>query len=257
MREVAFDRDGSMVRWMDLPGRLPARVFVHGLGSTGAWVFGEVAPDPRLGGHRSIVIDLPGFGLSDRPGDWGYRLDDHAGAVAAACAAAGVAEVDLIGHSLGGDVAVVVAARQPGLVRRLVISEANLDPLPATASGERASQRIAAQGEAAFLADGYEQLLADWPTWRPTLRLASPIAVFRSARGLVDGTSPTMRELFYRLEIPRTFISGGEGEPLRDPEGMVASGVRLEVIAGAGHMVMDDDLDGYVSAVARALGLDR
>ena len=146
-----------------------------------------------------------------------------------------------------------VAARNPGLAGRLVISEANLDPLPASAIGDRASQRIVAQGEAAFLAGGYDRLLAEAPTWRPTLRLASPVAFFRSARGLIEGTSPTMRELFYGLAIPRTFISGELGEPLRDAEGMVASGVRLERVPGAGHMIMEDDLEAYVVAVARGL----
>ena len=253
MRQVAFDGRGSMVRWTDVPGRLPARVFLHGLGSTGPWVFGEVAVDPRLGGHRSLVIDLPGFGLSDRPDDWGYTLEDHAAAVATVSAAAGVETIDLVGHSLGGDIAVVVAARWPGLVGRLVISEANLDPLPASATGARASQRIVAQGEGAFLAGGYERLLAEEPGWRPTLRLASPVAFFRSARGLIEGTSPTMRELLCGLSIPRTFISGELGEPLRDAEGLVASGVRLERVPGAGHMIMEDDLQAYVEAVARGL----
>lgn len=254
MHEVAFDAQGSMVRWTDVPGSLPARVFVHGLGGTGAATFGEVATDPRLGGHRSIVVDLPGHGHSDRPDAWGYSLDDHAAAISGLCAAAGLTTVDLVGHSLGADISIVVAARNPGLVGRLVVCEANLDPLPALPDGERFSQRIVAQGEDRFVATGYDEILATVPAWRPTLRLASPRAVFRSARELLSGTRPTMRELFYGLPIPRTFILGDAGEPLLDAEGLRASGAKLAVIPGAGHVMMRDAPREFTDALVAALG---
>ena len=256
MPEVAFDARGSMLRWMEVPGRTPARVFLHGLGGTGAAILGGSALDPRLGGHRTLVVDLPGHGLSDRPGDWEYSLDGHAAAVARACEAAGITGIDLVGHSLGADIAIVVAARNPGLVGRLVISEANLDPLPADPEGARFSQRIVAQGEAAFVERGYAAILASVPGWAPTLRLCDARAVFRSARGLIAGTTPTMRELFYGIEIPRMFIVGERGEPLLDRDGLQASGARVVVIPDAGHMMMGDQPDAFVAALAGGLEVE-
>jgi pimeloyl-ACP methyl ester carboxylesterase len=151
---VAFDSAGSMVRWSDLPGRLPARVFVHGMGGLGWARFGHVVGRPALGGHRSLVVDLPGHGLSDRPADFGYILDDHASVIAKVCEAAGLDSIDLVGHSLGGDIAVVVAGRYPELLGRLVMAEANLDPLPRSPTAGRFSQRIAAHDEEDFIARG-------------------------------------------------------------------------------------------------------
>jgi alpha/beta hydrolase family protein len=55
-------------------------VYIHGLAGTGAAGFGSIAPHPLLAGPRSIVLDLPGHGHSDRPADFGYTLDDHAAA---------------------------------------------------------------------------------------------------------------------------------------------------------------------------------
>jgi pimeloyl-ACP methyl ester carboxylesterase len=78
-----FDDHGSLIRWTEVPGRLPARVFVHGLGSNGLAIYGEVITDPAISGHRTIVLDLPGHGASDRPADFPYTLDAHAAAVAA------------------------------------------------------------------------------------------------------------------------------------------------------------------------------
>lgn len=257
MHETPFDAAGSMVRWVETPGRSPARVFVHGLGGTGSGAFGNVATDPRLGGHRTLVIDLPGHGHSDRPDGWAYSLDDHAGAVAAICRAAGIDAIDLIGHSLGGDICIVLAARNPGVVGRLVICEANLDPLPAAADGARYSQRIVAQGEEPFVAAGYAELLREADFWRPTLRLAAPVAVFRSAERLLAGTRPTMRELFRALELPRTFIRGDRGEPLADEARLQASGIEVSLVEDAGHVMMTDNREGFVAALLRALEAPR
>jgi pimeloyl-ACP methyl ester carboxylesterase len=249
---TAFDRNGSLIRWTDLPGRLPARVFIHGLGNNGLANFGAVVEDPAMVGHRRLLLDLPGHGSSDRPDDFAYTLDALAGAIAAACAAAGLDHVDLVGHSLGGDTAVVVAARNPGLVGRLVISEANLDPLPPSTSG-RASQAIRAQTEEEFLREGFRRLMDENPAWAATLVHCAPVAIYRSAVGLTTGTDPTVREELAKLRIPRTFLHGEHGEPLLGEERLVAAGVRVGEIPAAGHMVMYDNRRAYVAALVAAL----
>ncbi len=255
MAELVFDDAGSAVRWVDLPGRSPARVFVHGLGGgTGSWHFGGIAGHPALGGHRSLLIDLPGHGMSDRPADWGFTLDDHASVVARVCAAASLDAIDLVGHSLGGDIAVVTAGRNPGLVGRLVIAEANLDPLPPSTTA-RQSQMIATQTEEAFIARGYQELLDEVPSWRPMLRLCDARAVYRSAVGLITGTSPTMREMLVAMTMPRTFIHGDRGEPLLDAEGLQAAGVDVVTIPDAGHLMMHDAPEAFTAALVTALGI--
>jgi len=253
VRGTPFDRHGSLVRWTERAGPLPARLFIHGLGGNGEAILGGLADDAALGHHRSILVDLPGHGASDRPVDFSYSLDAHAAAVADVCAAAGIDGVDLVGHSLGADIAIVVAFRYPGLVGRLVISEANLDPLPASNAG-RASQAIRLQPEADFVATGYDRLIAENPGWAATLRLCSPLAVHRSAVGLTSGTTPTMREMFVSMSIPRTFIHGDRGEPLLDSEGLRRAGVRVVTIPNAGHMMMFDNPPAFVAAVAAGLG---
>ncbi len=254
VRSVVLDAAGSRIRWADLPGRLPARVFVHGMGGVGWATFGEVAGHPLLGGHRSLVIDLPGHGLSDRPSRFGYTLDDHASVIARVCEAAGVDSIDLVGHSLGADISVVLMGRYPGLVGRLVVAEANLDPLPRVSTG-RFSQRIAMQTEEDFVAKGHQEILDTVPGWAWMLRLCDPRAVYRSAVGLITGTQPTMRETLLAASIPRTFIRGEQGEPLVDAEGLQAAGVRVVTIPDAGHMMMEDQPEAFVAALATALGV--
>lgn len=253
MHETAFDRHGSKVRWTERPGPTPARVYVHGLGGNGAAIFGAVADAPALAGHRSVLIDLPGHGASDRPDDFSYSLEAHAEAVVAVCADAGLDAVDLIGHSLGADISIVVAYRNPGLVGRLVISEANLDPLPASSTG-RASQAIRLQSEAEFVATGFQRYVDENAQWAKTLSLCSPVAVHRSAVGLTSGTTPTMRAMFVSMEMPRTFIHGDRGEPLLDAAGLRAAGIQVITIPDAGHVMMRDNPPAFLDALSTALG---
>jgi pimeloyl-ACP methyl ester carboxylesterase len=252
MRELAFGVDGSMVRWLDTPGREPARVYLHGLAGTAFAAFGEVAGHPRIAGHRTLLIDLPGHGHSDRPADWSYTLDAFADVVAAVIEAAGLRGVDLVGHSMGGSIAIVLAARRPDLVGRLVVAEANLDPLPPDPAG-LGSQRISFQTEAAFVAGGFAAMLDANPGWRTTARLCDSLAIHRSAVGTVTGSVPTMRELLLALRIPRTFIRGDRGETLVAAETLQAAGVRTMVIRDAGHVMMADATEAFVDALAAAL----
>lgn len=135
MRQAEFDDRGSRVRWTETPGAEPARVYVHGLGAASAAYHAHVAARPELAGRRSLFVDLPGHGISDRPEDFGYTLEEHADALAAALDAARVAGAEIVGHSMGGSVAVVLAHRRPDLVSRLVLTEANLDADPPPTAG--------------------------------------------------------------------------------------------------------------------------
>ena len=149
--------------------------------------------------------------------------------------------------------AVTVAGGNPGLVRRLVIAEANLDPLPRSATGGRGSHRIAAQAEDVFVATGFRECLEGIPEWAPTLRLCDPVAVYRSAVGLVAGTRPTMRDMLTALTIKRTFVRADRGEPLADAEKLSAAGVDVVTIADAGHVMMVDQPEAFAEALAAAL----
>jgi pimeloyl-ACP methyl ester carboxylesterase len=239
------------MRWIETPGDEPTRVYVHGLGATAGAYFVGVAARPELAGHRSLFVDLLGFGLSDRPADFGYRLEDHAEALATALDAAGVRAADVIAHSMGGAVAIVLADRRPDLVGRLVLIEANLDPAPPPKAG---SSGIAAYDEAAFLARGYAETLERvGPAWAATMRLADPVGLHRTALGLFRGTTPTMRALLAALPIPRTYLQGERTGALDGHEALAAAGVEVVTIANAGHNIMLDAPEEFARATATAL----
>jgi pimeloyl-ACP methyl ester carboxylesterase len=76
---------------------------------------------PRLeADHRVIAVDLLGHGGSEKPGS-GYTPENQAKLVAEALAKLRVSDAEVVGHSLGGAVAVALAERAPRLVRRVAI----------------------------------------------------------------------------------------------------------------------------------------
>ncbi|MER7757419.1 alpha/beta hydrolase [Kitasatospora sp. NPDC097643] len=252
MRHAPVTPNGDLIRWIELPGAEPARLYLHGLGATSPVYFAAAAAHPLLAGRRSLLLDLLGFGISDRPVDFGYSLEEHADAVAAALTAEGLSGVEVVGHSMGGAVAVVLAHRHPQLVARLLLVDSNLDPVtPARRPG---SSGIATFTEAEFLAGGREQV-AEWvgPFWWATMRLAGPEALHRSAVNLARGTVPTVRELLLDLDLPRTFLHPeADGEP-EGADGLRAAGVHLAAVPDSGHNIMLDNPEGFAAAAAVAL----
>lgn len=110
---------GAQIRFF-AGGEGPPLVLVHGYGGA-AWNFAELAP--LLPGRRLLIPDLPGHGGSS-PLPAAPTLAGFADVLAGVCEAEGLTNVDVVGHSLGGVVALRLAERHPHLVRRLVLAAA-------------------------------------------------------------------------------------------------------------------------------------
>ncbi|POX45826.1 alpha/beta hydrolase [Streptomyces sp. Ru71] len=251
MQQAEFDGKGAHIRWTETPGADPARVYLHGLGATSFVYHAHIAARPELAGRRSLFVDLPGHGISDRPRHFGYTLEEHADALAAALDAADATGAELIAHSMGGSVALVLAHRRPDLVSRLVLTEANLDRDPPSTAG---SSGIASYEEDEFVDGGHARVLEKvGPVWAATMRLADPRALHRSAVGLRRGSDPVMRTILEELPMERVYLQGELSGDLADAAGLRAAGVRVVTVPGAGHNVMFDNPDVFAAVVAGRL----
>lgn len=116
-------------------------VLLHGLGASHAsWT--ELV-DPLAERARTIAIDLPGFGFS--PPIRRHDLASMSGVVVEFLESLGTASV-LIGNSMGGLVAEIVAGTRPDLVQDLIlISPASPPPLLSRPTNPRVAARMVAQ----------------------------------------------------------------------------------------------------------------
>jgi pimeloyl-ACP methyl ester carboxylesterase len=260
MKTLWLPDSHAYIRFHDLPGSEPAVVLLHGLGSASSADFPAVSRAPGFSELRTILPDFLGFGFSDRPTDFAYSLELHAESIYSILRYLGLKDVYLFGHSMGGTIAIALAAAHPELIRRLVLAEANLDP--GIGGG---SKIIAAMTEGEYIAGGHDrfvQTLAEGLKRSPNdagyvgaLRRADLVAMHRSAVGLIRGTVPSQRELFFGMTIPRAFIFGELSLPDPEPDRLRAAGIEVLVVPGAGHGMMDDNPEGFGAALAQAFGL--
>lgn len=119
--------DGATLRWTTLPDRggndRPTVALLSGFLCADTW-WHDMAPALSDAGYRVVLLHyrgiagsgLPRTGLDPR----GLSVERFAEDVLDVLHAAGVAEVSLVGHSMGGQVMVEVARRIPGRIRSMV-----------------------------------------------------------------------------------------------------------------------------------------
>jgi pyruvate dehydrogenase E2 component (dihydrolipoamide acetyltransferase) len=113
----SMDVAGRQLQYLEL-GEGEPLVLVHGFGGDlNNWMFVQPALAERC---RTIALDLPGHGGSVKDVGAG-DADALADAVAGALDALGIKGARLAGHSMGGAIAVLVAARRPDLVSALTL----------------------------------------------------------------------------------------------------------------------------------------
>jgi pimeloyl-ACP methyl ester carboxylesterase len=112
--------------WLELPsgwlrlaagGQGPVLILVHGLGGS-AEDFYDLAPllAPRF---TCLMPDLPGFGLSHKP-DAPYTIPWFVDRMAEMAALLGLDQAHWLGHSMGGQIVLLLARERPRLARRVV-----------------------------------------------------------------------------------------------------------------------------------------
>ncbi len=280
---------GVTLHVRETPGAPDEAVYVHGLSGSGTnWTDLAGMLAPRATG---LAIDLPGFGFTRPPAAPDYTPDGHADALAAFLAGRG-RPVHLLGNSLGGAIAIMVAARRPDLVRSLTLVSPAMpdrrpdprrvsDPWMLVASlpgraGRRARERLAAMTNRERI-DSVVRLCFGDPTLAPEHRLAEAVAELDArsrqpwAPDAFDRTAKAMLRSWWRGEslwavaarvrVP-TLVVWGDRDRLVAPRLAVRTtqvlGGRLLMLPGVGHVAQIEAPEAVAAGVAGLWdGLDR
>lgn len=237
-RSLAFREGGSSI---GSGGRVA--VFVHGMCQSS--LFWEPTLRALPPGVRGLAVDLPGFGASHAvPGP--YTIQGHAAAVAGFVEQHGLADVILVGNSMGGIVCQQLAVERPAWLAKLLLvsSGPNVpDPAGALAAAEvEAGAPWDRAAAAAYVANFFVRQPADPEPYVQAALLATREARVgtRRSSALTD-----LRPALGHIAVP-TLIVQGERDTGRTPAvgaEMAARipGARLEVVAGVGHTPMLED----------------
>jgi pimeloyl-ACP methyl ester carboxylesterase len=254
-------------------GSGPVLLLIHGMAGSGEnW---EAVIEPLAQRHTVIAPDLPGHGTS-APGAGDYSLGALAAGLRDLLVTLGHERATLVGHSLGGGIAMELAYHFPELAERLVlVSSGGLGPevspvlraaalpgadlfLAATArgagkAGSAVGRALAAIGlrptaDVAEVARGYASL-AD-----PSRRAA----FLSTLRGVVSarGQSVDASDRFYLAARVPVLIVWGARDPIipvrhgeRAHEGIAGS--RLEIFDGVGHLPQLEAPGRFVTVLER------
>lgn len=122
VEEGQYVEAGGILTHYHVQGEGPAVVLIHGSGpGVSAWAnWGRVLP--RLAGRfRVYALDIVGFGQTKRPPGIRYSLETWVGHVKDFIDAVGAKPAHVVGNSMGGAVALRLAAAHPSYVRGLVL----------------------------------------------------------------------------------------------------------------------------------------
>src|ERR1700722_248144 len=112
---------GLDLHWAELGEGRPLALLPGRSDSHRTWL--DVVPELARS-HRVLLLDLAGHGLSERP-DASYALDWHAKIVGGWLEALGLEDVDLVGHSFGGGVALwMMLLEHRARIRKLALVSA-------------------------------------------------------------------------------------------------------------------------------------
>ncbi len=112
-------------------------VVIPGLAGS-AFAFRRLTPLLVSAGHRVVIVEPLGMGTSSRPERADYSLETQAGRVASILDTLGIRQALVMGHALGGSIALRLALARPELVRGVVLLEGGAAEQAATPGFRRA-----------------------------------------------------------------------------------------------------------------------
>jgi pimeloyl-ACP methyl ester carboxylesterase len=217
-----------------------AVVFLHCWGgSTRTW---DRVIDALPPGYRAVAIDQRGWGASEHPAD-GFSVADLADDTEGVINALGLSRYILVGHSMGGKTAQLLASRRPKGLTGLVL----VAPAPPSPLGIPDETRAAMSGldVSAFVTRAVAQMLTHKPLSDADVELMVADAMRASPVARTAWPHQTSREditdAVGHIDVPTLVISGEQDkvdqvEHLRRELLPRISGAVLQVLPNVGHL---------------------
>ena len=259
MSDCIVNTNGAAIRVTESGAGEPALVFLHYWGgSSRTW---WLVIDRLRGKPRAIAVNQRGWGGSVAT-DGRYDLAAMADDALEVASALGVKRYVLAGHSMGGKVAQIIAARRPvGLAGLVLVAPAPPTPMPVPA-GQRAAmlasygtregvlQALSVLAGSPLSPELREQVIED------TLQGAPEAKRAWTQRGMIEDVSAGLDA----VAVPVTVVVGDRDQveheaALRESFGRFLPHATFRVLKGIGHLSPLEAPDAIAEAVTGGLGV--
>lgn len=223
------------------PGALAPLVFLHGFGSTKE-DYADIVLNPAFDGRAVLAFDAPGCGESRCEDLAQVSIPFLVATAQAMLAHFGIERFHLVGHSMGGLTALLLAHAEPGRVLSFIDIEGNVAPEDCFLSRQIVDHPR----------DGAERFFDDFiartrqaPAYasalyaaslRHKVRAGAVAGIFRSMVQLSDHGA--LMDKFLGLAMPRMFMHGQQNASLPYLQRLRANGIRVEEVPDCGHFPM-------------------
>ncbi len=243
-------------------------VLIHGIPTWGYLWHGVIPALARK--HRALVPDLIGFGFSDRSDRFDRSIARQAEIINAWMERLGVERASIVGHDIGGGVALRLATLFSRRVSRLcVVNSVCYDSWPVEAMLQlgypEAYRRISASMLVTLLKQGLKMGFASSPSSELLDALVAPYAtevgklsLIRNAAALNTNLTTEITPLLSRIEAPALILWGEDDrfQAVKYGERLARDipGARLVRIKNARHFPMFDKPAEVIEHLAAFLG---
>jgi pimeloyl-ACP methyl ester carboxylesterase len=255
--EVTYPDQPLEIEYFIRLGRKETILYLHGLGCSkndflSATTTGNLQP------YTLVAFDFPGCGNSPYPENISLGIDDLVEMTNSIVSKLSLGDLVVIGHSMGGLVALLYIQRYGEHVKGFVNVEGNLAPEDCIFSREITKHHFAEFKETTF-SDLKEELSRSdnkgFQKYVDTLeKYSSPRAFFDYCPSLVDySDNGNVMQRFTELRIPKIFIYGSENYWLPSIPQLQNKGCEVVEIANSNHFPFYDNPRDYYEVIAHFL----
>lgn len=263
-QEGHLQANGIGIHYYRTGGNKPPLILAHGVTDNGlCWRRVALALQADF---DLIMVDARGHGRSDKP-PTGYTYDEFAADLAAFIEEMGLGTTAVLGHSMGALTAMMVAARHPHLVNKLVLED---PPLMSEQAAAELAERFT-QGAAMFsmmqeqpvaaIVQFAQQMNSDWhemefPAWAESKKQFAS-QVFTELG--VAAVQVDWRALMRQLTMPTLLLTADNtprpsGPAIVTPEIAAEAAalnphIQLAYLPDAGHNIRREQFDLFVQTI--------
>lgn len=247
------ETNGINIHYTRTGGGKPTLVLLHGLAANGACWTGLARILEKE--YDIIMPDARGHGKSSVP-DYGYRYEDHANDVIALINSLRLPHPVLLGHSMGGMTAAIVANRIQNQLRGLILADPTF--LNTRVQREVRDSDVCGQ-HLQILGKSLEDLMAELQSRHPTRSLDTIRQIARArlqtsmaAFDVLTPPNPDYKQLVSAINIPSLLIFGDKGVVSSDVAKELQrlnAGFQVKQIPEVGHGLHYDQPERFAAVI--------
>ena len=255
---VTATKDGVQIHYESGGNGSPALVFIHGWNCDRSYWSAQLPFFAAT--HQVVAIDLAGHGDSGvNREDW--SMVNFGADVAAVADALQLEDIVLVGHSMGGPVALEAARLLKGRVKMVIGADTLSDVSLRYADAQLAGMLAAMEADFPGTVDGMVRSSFFLPTSDPALidqiardmGAAPPVAGIGAFEGFAHWYNEDVEKTLSDIEVPIRLINS-DYRPTNTLAGQaLTASFEATLMSGVGHFVMQEDPDQFNAIMAEVL----